>query len=65
MELQPVLTYIERATDDILHQIMRSVERRYAAAYPQWDVLYIAVHKDPDMRKSEINDLISFLQRDL
>ena len=65
MELQTVLSFIQQASDDILHQIMRSIERRYADVYPDWDVLYIAVHKDPKLRKAEIAQLITFLETDI
>lgn len=64
MELQAVLSFIRHSSDDTLYQIMRSIERRYADVYPDWDVLYIAVHKDPKLRKAEIAQLITFLEKD-
>lgn len=64
MELQAVLSFIRHSSDDTLYQIMRSIERRYAHVYPDWDVLYIAVHKDPKLRKAEIAQLITFLEKD-
>ena len=64
MELQAVLSFIRHSSDDTLYQIMRSIERRYADVYPDWEVLYIAVHKDPKLRKAEIAQLITFLEKD-
>ena len=64
MELQAVLSFIRHSSDDTLYQIMQSIERRYADVYPDWDVLYIAVHKDPKLRKAEIAQLITFLEKD-
>ena len=64
LELQAVLSFIRHSSDDTLYQIMRSIERRYADVYPDWDVLYIAVHKDPKLRKAEIAQLITFLEKD-
>ena len=64
MELQAVLSFIRHSSDDTLYQIMRSIERRYAYVYPDWEVLYIAVHKDPKLRKAEIAQLITFLEKD-
>ena len=64
MELQAVLSFIRHSSDDTLYQIMRSIERRYADVNPHWDVLYIAVYKDPKLRKAEIAQLITFLEKD-
>ena len=60
-----VLTYIEQANDRELEQIMRAVERRYATAFPEWDVIYTAVHKDPTLRSKELYELVAHIEKDL
>ena len=64
-KLDRVLQYIEQANDTEIEEIMAAVEQRYAIAYPQWDVVYVAVHKDPMLRKKELEDLMAIIGRDI
>ena len=63
--LNEVLTYIEQADDLEIEEIMEAVERRYAIAYPEWDVFYTALHKDPALRKKELDELVAYIAKDL
>ena len=65
LAVRSVLARIERAEYDELQQIMRAVERRYEQAFPEWDVVYIAMHKDPELRAKEMEETVKFLQKDL
>ena len=56
MSRDKVLVYIEHANDLEIQEIMDAVERRFALAYPQWDVLYTAVHKDPELRRKDLQE---------
>ena len=56
---------IEQADDFQIREIMDAVERRYAIAYPQWDVFYAAVHKDPALRRKDLEDLAAYIEKDL
>ena len=62
---QNVLKTIEQADDFQIREIMDAVERRYAIAYPQWDVFYAAVHKDPALRKRDLAGLVAYIEKDL
>jgi len=59
------LRKIEQADDFQIREIMDAVERRYAIAYPQWDVFYAAVHKDPALRRKDLEDLAAYIEKDL
>ena len=63
--MKQILERIEQANDLELQQIMDAVKRRYAIAYPQWDVFYAAVHKDPTLRKKDLDDLVTYIEKDL
>ena len=63
--MQQILERIERANDLEIQEIMDAVERRYAIAFPQWDVFYAAVHKDPVLRKKDLEDLVAYIEKDL
>ena len=65
MVVSDILAYVEKANDLQLQQIMDAVKRRYAAAYPQWDVFYAAIHKDPALRKKELKELVAYIEKDL
>ena len=60
-----VITYIEQAYDFEIQEIMNAVERWYAIAYLQWDVFYVAVHKDPELRKKELEELSAYIAKDI
>ncbi len=49
-----LLWKIKSLKEKDLQILMQAIEKRYAEAYPDWDVYYIALHKDPDIRKAEI-----------
>jgi len=65
LTFQKVLKIIEQADDFQIREIMDAVERRYAIAYPQWDVFYAAVHKDPALRRKDLEDLAAYIEKDL
>lgn len=58
-----VLTYIENAEDMQLNAIMDAVEHRYRTAYPEWEVIYVSVHREKDQRKRDIDSIIDLLYR--
>ena len=62
---QRAVEFVEQANDRELEQIMRAVERRYATAFPEWDVIYTAVHKDPTLRSKELYDIVAYIEKDL
>ena len=63
--LQRVIEFIEQADDLEIERIMEAVERRYAIAFPEWDVSYTAVHKDPALRRKELEELVVYIEKDL
>ncbi len=54
---------IKNATEEELQQIMRMIEQRYAADFPDWDMHYLALHKDPVQREKEIALLKEMVNR--
>lgn len=51
--MQDVLARIEQADDAEINEIMAAVRRRYAAAFPDWEVVYIACPREniPERRR--------------
>ncbi len=56
---------IQQASLHELQEIMDEIAERYAVLYPDWDVIYVAVHKDPALRKAELAQIISQMEKDL
>ena len=52
--METVFDRIERAGERELREIMDAVQDRFAVAYPQWDIVYLAVPKDDPNRRKEI-----------
>ncbi len=58
-----LLWKIRRMKDKDLQILMRAIEKRYAEAYPEWEVLYLALHRDPKLRQQELANLKQFLHQ--
>lgn len=57
-----LIAHIEKADDRLIQQVIQAVIRRYGAAYPDWEVIFYALPKDPQKRQQELQSLIHFLQ---
>lgn len=62
--MKQILEIIEQADDMGIQQIMRAVERRYAQMYPQWDVIYMDVHREPKQREADLQAILAMLQKE-
>ncbi len=60
-----ILKKIITMKDSELQLVMQAISDRYAAAYPQWDVVYMAVHKDPALREQELKRIWLAMRQDL
>ncbi len=63
--MEEVLQKIDTMTEAELRIVMEAVEQRYREAYPEWDVVYMAMHKDPVLRKQEFINLLEFIGKDM
>ena len=60
--METVFHRIERADEQDLREIMDAVQERFAVAYPQWDIVYVAVPKeDPEKRKEILKKVFDML----
>ena len=57
-----LLSQIENADDILMQQILQTVIRRYGTVFPQWEVVFYSLPKEPQQRRQEIQALIQFLQ---
>ena len=62
--MQQIIEKIEQADDFEIQKIMETVERRYALLFPDWEVVYIAVHKEPALRRSDLQRILTMLEKE-
>ena len=64
MELDEMLNEIERADDLAMEKIMEAVRKRFAAAFPDWEVIYLSCPRNNEEEKLKtLNYLIEQVRR--
>ena len=61
-QTRKLLSHIENADDILIQQIIQTVIRRYGIVFPEWEVVFYSLPKEPNQRRQEIQALIQFLQ---
>ncbi len=59
--MKEMIEKIHSLTEPQLRQLMESIQERYRNAYPQYDILYIVLHKDPALREQELMNILSII----
>ena len=62
--LKELLHRIEEANDFEIQDIMRAVEHRYKIAFPDWQVVYMAVHRDPKLKEEDLRGIIALVEKE-
>ena len=62
--MEELLRRIEETDDFEIQDIMRAVERRYKIAFPDWEVVYMAVHRDPKLKEEDLKNIIAFIEKE-
>lgn len=57
-----VLKTIEQADDAQIAQIMKAVVHRYGKAFPDWDILFLSIPKEPTQRRSQLEYMLEYLK---
>lgn len=61
--MEAVLERIEHSVDREIAQILNAISARYANFYPDWELLILSMHKDPDRRKEDIESICRALKQ--
>ena len=61
-QTRKLLSHIENADDILIQQVIQAVIHRYGTVFPEWEVIFYSLPKDPQKRRQEIQALIQFLQ---
>lgn len=61
--MEEVLKVIEKADDFQNEQILDAIRRRYATLYPDWEIIFASLHRDPVERKHDVAFIVKMLQK--
>lgn len=60
--ISAVLAAIEKADDLQINQIIRAVIRRYSLVFPDWEVFFLSLPKDPGQRRAQLESMLEHLK---
>ncbi len=63
--MQRFMKKINALSELELQEVMAAIQKRYAANFPEWDVFYLAIPKDPSQRKAEIELLLNLICKEI
>lgn len=61
-QMSAITKAIERADDAQISQIIQAVVRRYGLVYPDWDVLFLSLPKEPNQRRIQLEFMLEHLK---
>ena len=56
--LDNAIEFIEQASDYEINEIMEAIRRRFAAAFPDWEVIYLSCPKDDPIQRTIILEML-------
>lgn len=63
MKEQEIIRAIEQADDQLINAVISAVISRYSRVFPEWDVMFLSMHKDPKERAKDIKSHIRYLKK--
>ena len=60
--MRGILEKIKEANCEELQEIMSAIEKRYAVIFPEWEVTYMAVHKQYKFRRRDTQYILKMLK---
>ena len=59
---EQLIKEIEQADDLLIGDVINAVINRYAKVNPEWEIMFLSVHKEPKERAKDIKAHIRFLK---
>ncbi len=60
---EKIIKAIQQADDLLISDVINAVIYRYAQLFPEWEVMFLSLHKEPKERAKDIKTHIKFLKR--
>ena len=64
-ELEEVLAYIEDADALEIDPILNAITRRYCRLFPDWDILFLSLPREPEQRKHQLEQMLEHIKADV
>lgn len=58
-----ILAAIENADDIEINQILDAVTRRYNRVFPEWEVLFLSISRDPEEKNKQLEQMLLQLKK--
>lgn len=62
ISIEDTLARIKKANDKEVQQIVDAIIHRYSIFFPDWEVMFFSMHKEPQQRAKDIDDIIQIFQ---
>ena len=59
---EEIIKAIQQADDFLIRDVINAVIHRYAQIFPEWEVMFLTLHKEPKARAKDIKAHIKFLK---
>ena len=60
-----IISWIQQSDGDGLSEITYALAERYNELFPNYEVMHIALHRDPEKRKADIQSMLPILEKTL
>lgn len=61
-DLPYILNWIKTADDYEISQMILAIVKRYSKVYPDWEVMFLSLPKDPEERREQLVLMMEMLQ---
>ena len=63
--MKDIVGKMKTFSEEEIQEVMDGVQAWYREVYPDWDVMYMAVPKEPKARKAALHGMVALLKKDL
>ncbi len=60
--MQDLLKTIDTLMDMELQELMVAIAYRYGQIFPAWEMFYMAIHKDPQLRRQDLAHIRALME---
>ena len=62
-DLPYILNWIKTADDYEISHMILAIVKRYSKVYPDWEVMFLSLPKDPEERREQLVLMMEMLQK--
>lgn len=62
LDMNVIQNHLAQADDSQLYEIMVAIIRQRKSLHPDWDLLFLSLPTDPDLREKELQNILPLLR---